>query len=383
MSPHATRPDHESDTSYDVIVVGGGAAGIGAAIGAKQAAPHARVLIIESEGCLGGAATHRGVTSYCGLYGVEHKPRRAFGAIWSEIHSKLNVDPEGLKRVLDDVMAAYGIETVLHCTVVGGERSDSNLSSINIQERKGRRKIFGKAFIDCSGDGDLAAHAGASTRYGNHGHINMGSLATRFGGLTQANPSSSLWRDAIIAAKEQNPALKKIVPRNVGVLIKLPGSGDICTYMASARCTLNILRKLPGHENMYLVSTGPNFGARESRHINSRYRLTRADIVKGNYFDDTVAVGACINTPNLFCAGRCVDGDQAASSAVCVMGTALATGQAAGIAAALRVATGADPDPGEVRRVLLENGALLDRHNLARAGVLEDDKGMNLSHDEV
>ncbi|KAK6366276.1 hypothetical protein LTS17_010782 [Exophiala oligosperma] len=65
------------------------------------------------------------------------------------------------------------------------------------------------------------------------------------------------------------------------------------------------------------------------------------------------------------------------------MGTALATGQAAGIAAALRVATGADPDPGEVRRVLLENGALLDRHNLARAGVLEDDKGMNLSHDEV
>ncbi|KAK6366277.1 hypothetical protein LTS17_010783 [Exophiala oligosperma] len=235
MSPHATRPDHESDTSYDVIVVGGGAAGIGAAIGAKQAAPHARVLIIESEGCLGGAATHRGVTSYCGLYGVEHKPRRAFGAIWSEIHSKLNVDPEGLKRVLDDVMAAYGIETVLHCTVVGGERSDSNLSSINIQERKGRRKIFGKAFIDCSGDGDLAAHAGASTRYGNHGHINMGSLATRFGGLTQANPSSSLWRDAIIAAKEQNPALKKIVPRNVGVLIKLPGSGNICTYMASAR----------------------------------------------------------------------------------------------------------------------------------------------------
>lgn len=74
---------------YDTIIVGGGAAGIGAACGAKQAAPHSRVLIIESEGCLGGAATHRNVLSYCGLYSSETKPRRVFGGIWDELHQRL------------------------------------------------------------------------------------------------------------------------------------------------------------------------------------------------------------------------------------------------------------------------------------------------------
>ena len=52
--------DHET---YDVVVVGGGAAGIGAAIGARNASPAARILLIETEGCLGGAATPRGVVS--------------------------------------------------------------------------------------------------------------------------------------------------------------------------------------------------------------------------------------------------------------------------------------------------------------------------------
>lgn len=74
---------------YDVIIVGGGLAGVGAAIGARQASPASSVLVVESEGCLGGAATHRGVLSFCGLYSVEDEPRRAVGRIWSEIHERL------------------------------------------------------------------------------------------------------------------------------------------------------------------------------------------------------------------------------------------------------------------------------------------------------
>ncbi|KAJ9609685.1 hypothetical protein H2200_006013 [Cladophialophora chaetospira] len=453
---HFTTTSSDADiAAYDVVVVGGGLAGIGAAIGAKQASPKSSVLLIESEGCLGGAATHRGVLSFCGLYSVEPEPRRAVGAIWTEIHRRLveqraaaevpdrivayvqNFDPEGLKCVLDDLVESYHIDVLLHCTVVGGTRTANKLTAVEVQERRGRRRIHAKAFVDCSGDGDLAFHGGASTRYGNHGHVNMGSLATRFGGLANANPTSALWRDAIIAAKEADPKLKTIIPRNVGVLIKMPRTGDISTYMASAqydatvsasiaaaeqqgrrqaKVYLDILRKLPGHENMYLVSTGPNFGTRESRHINSRYQLTESDIVESREFEDTVAVGAwymewhdstkedwpilfksppegTFNIPlrslwsedtcNLFCAGRCMDGDKSASSAFRVLGTALATGQAAGVAAALRVLEDADPTSAEVRRILLKHGALLDRHNLIKAVHVEEPEGRNLSHHEA
>jgi glycine/D-amino acid oxidase-like deaminating enzyme len=75
--------------TYDVIVVGGGAAGIGAAIGARQANPRARILLVESEACLGGAATHRGVVAYCGLYTLEQNPRVAIGEIWGELRRRL------------------------------------------------------------------------------------------------------------------------------------------------------------------------------------------------------------------------------------------------------------------------------------------------------
>lgn len=84
-----TTQSNDADDTFDVIIVGGGAAGIGAAIGAKQAAPAARVLIVESEGCLGGAGTHRGVNSFCGIYSVGPNPRRVVGGIWDEIHSRL------------------------------------------------------------------------------------------------------------------------------------------------------------------------------------------------------------------------------------------------------------------------------------------------------
>jgi len=348
-----------------------------------------------------------------------------------------NFEPEGLKVCLDDLMAEYDIRVLFHTIVVGAERDQNRVRSILIQERRGSRRIHGTSFVDCSGDGDLAWHAGASTRYGNHGRVNLGSLATRFGGLSGANPTSKAWSDAVKAAKEKDPSLRKRIPRNTGVLIKLPKSGDIVTYLASASYDardslsisnaerqgreqaaiyLRILRQLPGHGNMHLVSSGPNFGTRESRHINARYQLTEGDIVESRRFDDTIAVGAwymewhdstkedwpilfkappdgvfeiplrclqSIDTDNLFAGGRCADGDQAASSAVRVMGTALATGQAAGCAAALAAATGRDPSPADVQRILKSHGAFLDPKNLPEAPHVEEPVGRNPGADDV
>lgn len=336
------------------------------------------------------------------------------------------VDPEGLKFVLDDHMIHYNIDVLLHTPVIGAEQSESDnrIVSIEIQESQGRRRLFAKSFVDCTGDCNLAHLAGASTRYGNHGTVNLGSLATRFGGLPLTmTPTASKWRDAIISAKQQKPELRKLIPKNESVLLRLPISGDVVSFLASASYDarlsssitkaevsgrkqaqeyLKILRDLPDHENMHIVSTGPNFGTRESRHINSMYQLTREDITSGRRFDDVIGLGAwgfefhdpnhenwtssfqlppggnfdvpfgclrSIDTPNLFAAGRCVDADQFAGSSVRVMGTALVTGQAAGVAAGL-VAT-RDLDGGwdvkDVQECLRENGALLNCLDLPHA----------------
>lgn len=87
-----SREDNDTankQTQYDVIIVGGGFAGVGAAIGARQACPSGRILLLESESCLGGAGTHRGVYSLCGLYTCTERPRRTVGFIWDSLHKLL------------------------------------------------------------------------------------------------------------------------------------------------------------------------------------------------------------------------------------------------------------------------------------------------------
>ena len=339
------------------------------------------------------------------------------------------IEPECLKLVLDEVLLDHDIEVLLHTTVVGATRSESSVVSIEVQERRGRRQLLGKAFVDCSGDCDLAHHCGASTRYGNHGTVNLGSLSTRFGGISSnTTPTAAGWRDAIVAAKQKDPSLRNLIKKSQSVLLRLPLSGDIVSFLASAeydaresasvtaaeisgrqqaRKYLEILRSLPGHEKMYLVATGPNFGTRESRHINAKYQLTENDIMSNRAFPDKIALGAwgvefhdagqqnwestfaylpagtfeiplgclcSVDTDNLVAAGRGVDGDQHAGSAIRVMGTALVTGQAAGVTAALiaRKPKGSSIDAKEVQTILERNGALLNSDRLPDAGPVDD-----------
>jgi glycine/D-amino acid oxidase-like deaminating enzyme len=110
----------EPTTNVDVLIVGGGAAGVGAALGARQAYPEGRILLVESESCLGGAATHRGVLSYCGLFTLEQNSRRAVGGVWDEIQARLlqlgataphPVRYQGIFQVLANVL--YGFRGTL------------------------------------------------------------------------------------------------------------------------------------------------------------------------------------------------------------------------------------------------------------------------------
>ncbi|MBI2738337.1 MAG: FAD-dependent oxidoreductase [Rhodospirillales bacterium] len=409
---------------YDVAVVGGGSAGTAAAIAAARCG--ARTILLEKGPCLGGAATLRNVLTYCGLYTLGDEPRRAVMGVAEEVMSGLRrlgavtgpqrhrgvfvvFEPEAVKLVLDSLCAEAGVKVMFNAFVCGATRTDGRIVNLRWHDHGGRHTIAARAFVDASGEGDLAQFAGAATRYGNDGAVNLGTLATRFGGIP---------RDVVVTAEQLTAAVQAAKAAGRGpfskdrsVLTRLPISGDMVCYLASedydprdaasqsaaerrgrqqAWAYLDVVRSLPGCANAFLASTGPEFGTREARHIEAAHRLAWQDVVERRSQPDGIALGAwgvewhdrttlqssfiyppdktayeiplrCLmsrDTENLFAAGRVVDADRQAGASLRVMGTAFATGQAAGVAAAMLADQGR-VDSDRVRRVLREQGALI------------------------
>lgn len=409
---------------YDVAVIGGGSAGVAAAIASARGG--ARTLLIERAACLGGASTLRNVVTYCGLYTLGDPPRQAVAGVAEEVVRGLQrlgavtgpqrhrgvfvvFEPEAVKLVLDRLCTEAKVDVLLHAFVCGARRTDGLLTEVTWQDHAGTHVVRAKAFVDASGEGDLAFFGGAATRYGNDGPVNLGTLGTRFGGIPRdVVVTSDRFAEAVAAGA--GPFTK-----DRSAITRLPISGDLVCYVASADydprdvesfsraelsgreqawAYLSALRTIPGCEGAYLVSTGPEFGTRESRHLEAIYQLTWKDVVAGHSMPDAIALGAwgvewhdrttfestfvyppdkgtyeiplgCLtsrDTPNLFAAGRLADADRQAGASLRVMGTAFATGHAAGVAAAIRAARGR-VDIAEVQASLRRQGALVTRRD--------------------
>ncbi|MEQ8294896.1 MAG: FAD-dependent oxidoreductase [Nitratireductor sp.] len=418
------------EADYDVIVVGGGAGGVGAALGAAKAG--AKVCLVEKYGFLGGAATNAQVLAYCGFFQQGGAPRqavsgageqvlealRALGVKAEPYHSETTgnwivlLDPERLKVALDRLCAAHGVDVMLHTRLAAVSRTGSRLEAATLAGMDGRSRVAAEAFVDASGDANLALVAGVDYRVGDEERrLQAATMPVRIGGL---DPDLKIDRAAIKAAVDtyNERAEFKINRTDGGIYTRVPGSSDfwwlvIDREMADlgtrtftraeqsgremALLLVDVLReKVPGFERAWLAQTGPQIGVRESRHPAARYEITYDDVVGGRQREDGVAraawpielhkeagkpfyqsIGAdgFFHVPldavtargldNLWYAGRVVGADSLAYGSIRVMGTAFATGEAAGTAAALAAEAGKAPDAGTVRARLIENGAMI------------------------
>lgn len=168
------------DGSWDVIVAGGGPSGCTAAI--ASAREGAKTLLLEATGALGGMGTSGLVPAWCPftdgkriIYAglaervlkscMEQMPHVAPDHFdWTPI------DPEALKRVYDGMVSASGAKTLFNSFVAGVEMAgDGRIDAIIVGSKSGLTACKAKVFVDCTGDGDLAAWAGAEFTKGDEG----------------------------------------------------------------------------------------------------------------------------------------------------------------------------------------------------------------------
>lgn len=399
----ATSRKPESD--YDVVVAGGGAGGVGAALGAAQAG--AKVLLVEKYGFLGGAATSSNVLAYCGFFQQGPDPIKVVGGVVDLVLDELRslglncdpycspttlnwiilLEPEAVKLALDRVLKRSNVDVLLHTRAAAVSRTSERLHSVTLAGMDGRAHTAAEAFVDATGDANLAFLAGVPCRVGNdQGHLQAVSAPILVGGRDRTVPID---RNAIIAGFEiynqtgAHPAART----DGGIYTEVPRTGDMWWMMfdhampnlssqsftkaeqaarAAAHDYVTVLRDhVPGFENAYLASTGPQIGIRESRHPAARYELTAEDLLTGRQREDGVASAAwpiedhnipgkpryqsiggtgvadipldCLRAKgvdNLYYAGRLIGAEPLAYGSIRVMGTAFSTGEAAGIAAA-------------------------------------------------
>lgn len=317
--------------TYDVVVVGGGAGGVAAAIGSARQG--ARTLLIERYGFLGGAATTSNVLAYCGFFAQGPTAVPAIGGIGAELLQQLRgcganaevlrsktgnwiipIDPEAVKVALDELAMSAGVELRLHSFLVGAQRDGCHVNSIAVADHMRMHDIEARAFVDASGEADLSFRAGLSSSVGvgKQHRLQAASFPLRIGGVP-ADVALALDRRQALAKVINECLTGARVREDGGVFMRLGGSSEIWwmtidletdglssesltdAEVASRRLAwraLRLLRHQPGFENAYLVSTGPQIGVRESRRPASRAIVTREDALRGRRSDSAVARAA-------------------------------------------------------------------------------------------
>ena len=423
----------------DVLVLGGGPSGLCAAVAAAREG--ASVILVEKYGFCGGMATAGLVAPFMTCYD-SGGGRMLIRGLFSEIVDRLclrgdaihpslcdapsaftsyitvghkRVTPfraEGLKKVADEMLAEAGVRILYHTSFADVLSSDGHIEKIVLLRKNGLCCASAKVIVDCTGDGDCAAAAGAAFEFGNDTEkkVQPATMFFRIGNVDSAkieedyrkNIDNFYRKDGVNyrslhwwveKAREAGDwdldrvsiGLFRGVDEdewsiNTSRIMGIDGTdsesltrGEIEGRRQVEEIFAFFRKYVPGCENAKLLQTGTTLGIRETRHIRGIKQLKTSDLLSCAYPSDSIAV--CANSvdvhgkygprsneyialpeggfygipygtlvpegfDNLLVAGRCLSAESDAAGAVRVMPPCMATGEAAGCAAALASASG-------------------------------------------
>jgi hypothetical protein len=436
---------------YEVVVLGGGPAGIAAAVAASRMGR--RTLLVERYGFLGGMGTAAGVTNFCGLHANVHgEMHRVVRGIASDLLARIDrlgglnaphlilgkilaqaYDTAAYKIAADDLFVSHKVDILFHALGAGVVMHDEKrINALMVETKAGRQAVRADIFIDCSGDGDLAAWAGARYEIGdNAGSMLYPSMMFRLNGI-DPEKAGEAWRTIPALMAKAEAAGTHRFPRKAAIvrpqrspiewrinftqLSRADGSAinglepdDLTRGEIDGRrqaiAAFEFLRTVPGFENSYIVDLPPQLGIRETRRVVGGYMLSGEDVLGCSAFEDSIGVngwpmeqhvaGDVIfkfppipqsrgfnelpyrmlvpeGVDNLLVAGRCASMSHDGQSAARVSGACFAMGEAAGTAAALALGANTAPreiDLGKLQLQLREQSAFIGRDQAIPEGI--------------
>ncbi|GAA2434253.1 FAD-dependent oxidoreductase [Actinomadura vinacea] len=413
----------------DVIVVGGGPAGVSAAVAAARSGVD--VTLIERYPALGGLASggmvlvlddmcngqEISVTGVVGEYvdrlaklGLAVFPppedRRSSPDMWAKwsrwgafdfhshetpkpINYAVAFDPDGWKRVSNDLVRENGVHLRLHSWFSQPIVEDGTIKGVVCETKTGPQAVLGDVVIDTTGDIDVASRSGADHVHDRY----LVTLVFRLGGVDTATAERFEQADPR-AARAINRKVKRLLGGAWDLWwLKTPVPGVVwcnCPHLTGfdgadpvslteaefearsriAAAVDYVRENLPGFENCHLVDVAEQMGVRQTRLLQGEYVVTKEDIVTRRHFRDSVARGRDYYTPyrallprgvdQLLVAGRHYSATPVAQRISREIPPCMAMGQAAGVAASLAVDGGVlvrDVDPAAIQRRMRDQGA--------------------------
>jgi hypothetical protein len=408
---HETSRSIPISRDADVLVIGGGPAGLAAAIASARAG--AKTVLIEQFGYLGGTATAslmacingfrnqvepdatqtvRGIAEEIvltlkalGGLGLSPYQQKAYPTEPGKLEYSYAIDTEKFKYVTLKMAFDAGVDMLLHTYFCDTIVEDGVAKGVIIENKSGRQALMAKVIVDASGDGDVAARAGAPFWQTKKDEApRLGDTLMYRVEFGAKRPEGQFNCDFGTNAVVWGPQAGSINGIDADELSRAEVSARLRVYEDFAAKQA----KSPELADAKVVETPPLLGVRQTRFVEGEYKLTADDAISGRRFDDVVAISSCpiihfygyrrylqhegydipyrclvpLKIDNLLIAGRSISSEQQPYESHRAMVPIMAIGQAAGVAAAISAKTGVPPrslDTKEVQKTLISQGAEL------------------------